>query len=57
MAVLNVTEGSQQVMGCYATPETLKFYLCEEQFFLSGSQEMATKSLKIGILEECLLSF
>ena len=35
-------------MGCYATPETLKIYLREEQFFLSGSHGMATKSFKIG---------
>src|SRR4029434_8586754 len=33
-------------MGCYATPETLKFYLPEEQFFLSGNHETAIKSLK-----------
>src|SRR4029434_10911667 len=44
-------------MGCYATPETLKFYLLEELFFLSRNHETATKSLKRGILEECLLSF
>ena len=37
--------------------ETLKFYLLEEQFFLSGSHERTTKSLKRGILEECLVSF
>ena len=52
----NVT-WSQQVMGCYATLETWKFYLPEEQFFLNGNHETATKSLKRGILEECLLSF
>src|SRR4029434_1503819 len=44
-------------MGCYATPGTLKFYLLEEQFFLSINHKTATKSLKRGILEECLLSF
>ena len=37
--------------------ETLKFYLREELFFLSGNHETATKSLKIGILEECPLNY
>src|SRR4029434_11121671 len=36
-------------MGCYATAETLKFYLLEELFFLSGNHKTATKSLKRGI--------
>ena len=33
-------------MGCYATPETLEFYLPEELFFLSGNHKTATKSFK-----------
>src|SRR4029434_11335960 len=33
-------------MVCCATPETLKFYLPEELFSLSGNHETATKSLK-----------
>src|SRR4029434_10553298 len=33
-------------MGCYATPETLEFYLPEELFFLSRNHKTATKSLK-----------
>src|SRR4029434_7431589 len=33
-------------MGCYATHEHLKFYLCEELFSLSVNHDTATKSLK-----------
>src|SRR4029434_4944278 len=40
-------------MGCYATPETLEFYLPEELFFLSRNHKTATKSIKRYFWSKC----